>query len=109
MRSSEPEIELAWQLKAAGLEFEREVTLIPDRRFRFDFWNAAAKLAVEIDGGTWVQGRHVRGTGVESDCEKQSLAAGMGIRIVRCTPKQVRAGEALEWITAALDSGGPKV
>jgi len=59
-------------------------------------------LLVEIDGGGWTQGRHTRGSGVEKDAEKQSAAAILGYRVIRCTPRQVENGTALSWIRQAL-------
>jgi len=60
------------------------------------------QLLVEIDGGAYVNGRHSRGAGVEADCEKQSAAAILGYRVIRCTPRQVDDGTALSWIRQAL-------
>ena len=67
-----------------------------------DFWFGDAKLAVEIDGGGWVNGRHSRGDGIERDCEKASHVAMAGYRLMRVTPGQVKRGEALKWIMVAL-------
>ena len=71
--------------------------------WRFDFAWPGALLAVEMDGGGFVGGRHGRGVGIEKDCEKYSSAAVLGWRLIRCTPRQVKSGQAIEWITAALN------
>ena len=98
---------LAVQLEQAGIPFEREYRFAPPRRWRADFyvhdgrWGFNA-LLVEIDGGAFIAGRHSRGTGVENDAEKQSAAAILGFRVIRCTPAQVNDGRALAWIKAAL-------
>lgn len=102
LRVSEPEEQLAWQLRAEGLAFEREYRFHESRLWRLDFWFAGAKLAVEIDGGGWVNGRHSRGEGIERDCEKTSHIAMAGYRLMRVTPGQVKRGEALKWILVAL-------
>lgn len=66
--------------------WEREVRPFPTRKFRFDFAAGAPHyVAVEIDGGTWIGGRHVTGTGFDSDCEKANLAAAHGWRLFRLT------------------------
>ena len=77
------------------------------RRWRFDLAWPALKLAVEIDGGGFVAGRHSRGAGLEKDCEKFAEAAIMGYTVIRCTPRQVTSGQALGWIEryiATLDT-----
>ena len=102
LRASEPEECLAWQLRAEGLTFDREYRFHESRLWRLDFWFAGAKLAVEIDGGGWVNGRHSRGDGIERDCEKSSHVAMAGYRLMRVTPGQVKRGEALKWIMIAL-------
>lgn len=102
LRVSEPEEQLAWQLRAEGLTFEREYRFHESRLWRLDFWFAGARLAVEIDGGGWVQGRHSRGDGIERDCEKSSHVAMAGYRLMRVTPGQIKRGEALKWIQVAL-------
>lgn len=107
LRVSEPEELLAWQLRAEGLTFDREHRFHESRMWRLDFWFAGAKLAVEIDGGGWVGGRHSRGTGIENDCEKASHIAMAGHRLMRVTPGQINRGEALKWILVALGLRSP--
>jgi very-short-patch-repair endonuclease len=42
-------------------------------------------LAVEVEGGMWTRGRHVRGEGYEGDCEKYNAAVLGGWRVLRFT------------------------
>lgn len=93
---------LETHLRAVGIAFEREFRFHPVRKWRFDFAFPAQKVAVEVQGGVFVGGRHARGTGITSDCEKFSVAAGMGWRVLPVTPAQVKSGDALEWIERAL-------
>jgi len=94
---------LAVQLEQQGIPFEREFRFAPPRRWRADFLiQVLPELLVEIDGGAFVAGRHSRGQGVEADAEKQSAAAILGYRVIRCTPAQVEDGRALDWIRQAL-------
>lgn len=81
---------------------EREYRFHPTRRWRFDFAWPDRRVAVEVEGGVWVGGRHVQGTGFEKDCEKYSEAASLGWRVLRVTPRHIRQGRALEWIGKAL-------
>lgn len=63
----------------------REYVFCPGRRWRFDFAWPEQRVACEIDGATWAQGRHVRGAGFERDCEKLNMAVSMGWRVFRFT------------------------
>jgi very-short-patch-repair endonuclease len=103
---SNAEILLAEQLRQAGIPFEQEFRFAPPRRWRADFRvepnHPRTAILVEIDGGGYVAGRHSRGGGMEADAEKQSAAAILGYRVIRCTPAQVDDGRALSWIRQAL-------
>ncbi len=105
IRVSSPEELLAFQLRAAQAPaFERQFRIHPQRRFRCDFYFPGARLAVEVDGGGFIGGRHSRGAGIESDCEKSALIALLPARLLRVTPRQVRDGRALAWILAACSA-----
>ena len=93
--------------RAHGLDPQREVELIPDRKFRFDFYFPEKDIAVEIEGGTWIQGRHSRGPGYQRDLAKYNAAALMGILVFRFTTGMVVSGEAIDTIRAALTSPAP--
>jgi len=93
---------LSWQLQAAKVPHRREVTLVPGRKFRTDI--LVGDLAVECDGATWANGRHSRGSGIETDSEKQCLIAMQGYRPMRVTRRQIESGKALSWIEAALST-----
>ena len=105
---SKPEEQLALQLKAARIEFEREYRPWKDRRFRFDFMVGAVlqyRILVEVQGGIWTKGMHARGTGIQRDCEKSCLAAADGWRVMPVTPDQIKSGKALQWIEQAIGRG----
>lgn len=57
------------------------------RKWRFDFALPDQKVAIEIDGGAWVAGRHNRPVGFERDIEKLNAAAFHGWTVFRATPK----------------------
>ena len=71
--------------------FVVEHRFAPPRRWRFDFAWPGKLIAVEIDGGTYSGGRHVRGAGYARDCEKLNRAAELGWRVLRFTGDMVRA------------------
>ena len=45
----------------------REHKFHPVRRWRFDLAFLENKLAIEIEGGVWIRGRHTRGNGFTRD------------------------------------------
>lgn len=95
---------LAVHLRAAGITgYVREFRFAPGRRWRFDFawWNE--RLAVEVEGGTWSAGRHVRPAAFALDCEKYNAAALLGWRVLRFTGDQIKSGLAIAQIEQALE------
>lgn len=70
-----------------------EVRFHPIRRWRFDFANVRLKVAIEVEGGVFVRGRHVTGLGFTKDMEKYNSAVILGWRILRYTPQQIRQGK----------------
>ena len=75
----------------------------PTRRWLLDFAWPDRKVAVEVDGGTWSGGRHTRGAGFETDCEKLNEAAIMGWRVLRVTGTMVKDGRAIEYVNRILE------
>lgn len=87
---------LIFQVQAAKLPLPTpEYRFHPVRKWRLDLAWPAQRLYVEVDGGTWVGGRHNRGKGYEADCEKLNSAAVAGWRGLRVTTAMVRDGRAL--------------
>lgn len=96
------ELALAQQLRADRIEFETQLVFWPGRLWRFDFAMPAARVAVEVQGGIWSNGAHARGAGIERDTEKAAHAAIAGWRLVPVTGRQIKSGQAVEWIKRAL-------
>ena len=97
------EEKLLLQIRLAGLpEPEREWRFHPTRRFRFDLAWVNEKLAVECEGGTWIQGRHQRGAGFEEDCHKYGEAVLHGWRVLRFTRSMIDSGLALAMVVRGL-------
>ena len=117
--------DLVWQIKAAKLPTpELEVKFHPTRKWRFDMaWTYLAwheipafdegmnpcpagtlrqremyKIALEVEGGVWAQGRHTRGAGFMKDIEKYNEANHLGWTVYRVSTNQVTSGEALKLI-----------
>lgn len=104
------EDQCAYLLKAIKISGgEREFRFAPPRRWRFDFAWPKQMIALEIEGGTWVSGRHNRGAGYAKDLEKYNTATLLGWRLLRVTPEMVSDGTVLTLIEALLDSIPPQV
>lgn len=81
---------------------QEEYKFLGDRKFRFDFAWTDKLLAMEVEGGVWVNGRHTRGSGFVKDMEKYNLATINGWRILRFTPQQLKNNETYNLIQKAL-------
>lgn len=64
--------------------------------WRFDFASPDIHLAVEVEGGAWVQGRHTRGKGFAEDLRKYDAAMRLGWIVYRCDAKMVDDGQAID-------------
>jgi very-short-patch-repair endonuclease len=96
---SKPEELLAYQIKLMNFPVPvREYKFVPGRKFRADFAWPDRMLLLEVEGGTWIKGRHTTGGGYESDCEKYSLAALLGYRVMRFTTSQIKKGMAVSFL-----------
>lgn len=62
------------------------------RKWRFDYAWVAEKIALEVEGGIWTQGRHTRGAGFLADMEKYNAAVLLGWRVLRTTPDKLADG-----------------
>lgn len=96
--------ECAFELhcRAEGLRPEREFQFDPERRWRFDFAFPEQKVAVEVEGGTWIAGRHSRGSTIGKDFEKYNRGTIMGWRILRYTTDMVTEGTAIDEVLEIL-------
>lgn len=113
---SQLEETFALQIRAEKLPApEREVCLIPGRKFRVDFAWREQRIAFEVNGGTWVKSGHSSGAGLQRDYEKAALLQLEGYRVFSVSGQSVRDGTAIKWLKQALNanrdnarlSGGP--
>ena len=79
-----------------------EYVFAAPRRWRFDFAWRRQKLALEVEGGIWIAGRHSRGKGMLADMTKYNAAAIRGWRVLRCTPSTLISG--VEAVKACLEA-----
>jgi very-short-patch-repair endonuclease len=95
-KGNEAEMTLAYQCAADGIQFQQEYRFNPQRRYRLDLAIPPLKLGIEIDGAIFSQGAHSRPLGILRDMEKANLLVLSGWRVLRYTPAQVKAGEAID-------------
>jgi very-short-patch-repair endonuclease len=99
---------LLFQCRALGLPAPTlEHRFHPVRRWRFDLAWFDQRVALEVDGGIWTGGRHVRPLGYRKDVEKLNHAVLAGWRVLRAVPEQVKSGEAVRMVESLLSSGSP--
>ncbi len=72
-----------------------------------DYAHLKLMIAVEIEGGLWIQGRHNRATGMINDMEKYNEATLAGWAVLRVTPDMVNDGTAYQLVERALKELDP--
>lgn len=84
------------QIEEAGLpEPVLEYRFDEIRRWRFDAAWVSEKVSIEVNGGVYSGGRHVRGKGIEGDMEKKNSAQMQGWMVLEYSTGQVKAGYAI--------------
>lgn len=61
----------------------------PSRRWRIDIAFVLARLAIEVQGGIFIRGRHSRGAAMLEEWEKLNTLSCMGWRVMYVQPKDV--------------------
>ena len=87
----EAEFLALWKKKYPLVVFDREVYLVPGRRFRFDFVHKPSRVAIEIQGGTYSRSpkSHATGKGLDRDYEKYNLAQYHGYLVFQLSCKMI--------------------
>jgi hypothetical protein len=83
-----------------------EYRFAPPRRWRWDLcWpDRHLLVAVEVNGGLWVRGRHSRAKGAEADYCKNAAGILLGWRVFWCSTEQLNSGLVWEWVRKAMES-----
>ena len=95
------------QIRGTGIPMPvTEYQFASPRLWRFDLAWLIDKVAVELHGGVYTDGRHTRGNGFTADREKMNEAQLRGWTVLEVTPKHIKSGQALEWLARALPEIG---
>ena len=84
------------------VECVREYRFYPSRMWRFDYAIPSLRIAIEIDGGIWIQGRHNRPSGYVGDMEKFNAAATLGWVVLKFTPQEQYSRKAFDLIAQTI-------
>ena len=76
------------------------------RKWRLDYAWPHARVALEVDGGIYTGGRHVRPQGYVNDAIKLNEAAIEGWLVLRVVPTMLVDGSAIDWLQRALSVRG---
>ena len=79
----------------------------PERKWRLDWSWPDRKVAVEVHGSVWMQGRHTRGGGFLNDREKMNTAQAMGWKVFEVAasgthPATLYSPELKQWLLETL-------
>lgn len=85
-----------------GYVFVPEYRFHPIRRWRFDYANVETKTAIEIEGGVYSRGRHVRPIGYIKDMEKYNSAVENEWVVLRYQTNEVLGTKAITQINIVL-------
>ena len=100
--------DFAIQIQRPGIPVPvREFIFHPIRKWRSDFAWPSARLLVEVDGGTYGNGRasgHTSISGMARDREKDAEAAILRYHVIRIDAKAVRSGQGAEWISRFFET-----
>lgn len=72
--------------KTTGLEWISEYRFHPPRRWRFDYACLELMIAVEVNGGNFVGGKHSNPVALGKEYEKVGQAGADGWIVITCTP-----------------------
>lgn len=86
-----------------GLTVLKEYRFNPRRKWRFDYAIPQHRVALEVEGGVFTQGRHVRPQGFLGDIDKYNTATLMGWKLLRTTPSDLLTTKTLEMLKCAIN------
>ena len=87
-----------------GEEVVAEYRFHPSRDWRFDFAIPSRRVAIEVEGGAFNGGRHIRPDGYLRDMEKYNEAAVCGWCVIRVLPTELLTFKTVRLIIRAIQN-----
>lgn len=84
----------------------REHVFCGHRNWAFDYAWPDLMVALELEGGTFIGGRHSTGAGMRADMEKYNEAQIRGWCVLRCETKAARSARILGVLRRAMNTRG---
>lgn len=88
--------------KQLAVQCIKEYRFYKPRKWRFDYAFPKYKIALEVEGGVWTQGRHTNPKGFLGDMNKYNTATLLGWRLFRTTPKKLLSSNTIQLIRSAI-------
>ena len=88
-----------------GPRLEAQFQFHPTRRWKFDWAHLESRVAIEIQGGTWLhKSRHVSGTGYWGDRIKMNAALRLDWKVFELTSQDISDERVLNEIKAEIEA-----
>lgn len=68
-------------LDSEKIPYEQHYRAIPGKNFKFDFY-VKPDILIEINGGNWIHGRHIRAADIEYEYARMNLAVLNGFKML---------------------------
>jgi hypothetical protein len=75
----------------------------PERAWKLDFAWIGQKIALEVQGGIWSQGRHVRGAALRKEWEKLNELAVRKWAVLYCEPSDLTSAKRIESVFRLIE------
>lgn len=85
------------------IECVKEYRFDEKRKWRIDYAIPQYKIAIEVEGGVWTNGRHTRASGFLRDIEKYNAMAVSGWILIRVTPQGKLKKSTIDIIQQAIN------
>ena len=97
--------EYVWLAHNGPTPMIKEYKFNNKRKWRVDFYNPLARIAVEIEGGIWSGGRHIRPAGFIKDIEKYNSLSSFGILLFRVPAHQITS----KWVIPIIETARRRI
>ena len=92
-------------LQELGLRYRSEYRFHKARKWRWDWILPDYMIAIELQGGGFVRGRHSRGAGMQEDMDKFNEGVRAGWKLLLFSTLDIDSGKAREFLRSWLCPG----